>query len=808
MALISWSPLDPSYLHTTWSHARNWLGTPGAIVSDLLIQSFAVAALAVLLAPMFWGLALVQREPIPALALRCVGYLASVLCLAAAAAGAPTPLAWPLHPGAGGIVGDTILQLVVLPVPAAHAGFARPIAALACGLLGFLAAALSIGATGTTKRRSPLDVTAKSTARHSARPSMSAVSPPEPQLTMSAQPPRPARSVPPRVHTQYGPYAGFDLDQDMGPIDLDLDAETEATSRGMAWRFAPQSMTAVDGGHSDWQQEPNPTHALQASVSEAFEAQAPWPTEPVAAVAVRQSTGRDLTTRDAYKRPSLNLLERPVTSRTKSVATASMLRGNARLLEDVLADFGVHGDVCDIEPGPVVTLYAYRPQPGTKIARVISLADDVARQMGVPGLRIFERAMGTPLAIEMPNQVRQPVFLRDVLDAETYRSTRSVLPIALGHTAAGEPVVADLALMPHLLVAGAAETGKSTGINAMILSLIYKHGPDDCRFLMIDPKMLDLAVYNGIPHLLTPIVSDPHKALTALSWCVTEMEERAKRMAAIGVRTIDVFNNRVRNAKKRGERLARTVQTGFHRTTGEATYVKEEMNLETLPYIIIVVDEIAELMAVAGRDVEGAVQRLAEAARAVGIHMIVSTGRPTPDIVTQAIQDAFSGRLSFKAGSKAESRAVVGDESAAQLLGSGDMLYASETGGLLRVQGAYVSGTEVESVAVALRQHGAPEYHAVLMDEMSRTPSARSHAASNADDIHRSGLAATSDDALYDRAVAIIARETKVTVTLLQRRLAISAGWAIALLRRLEADGVVGPPSADGCHPVLLGRAA
>jgi DNA segregation ATPase FtsK/SpoIIIE, S-DNA-T family len=421
---------------------------------------------------------------------------------------------------------------------------------------------------------------------------------------------------------------------------------------------------------------------------------------------------------------------------------------------------------------------------------------------------------GRPLlGIEMPNQVREMVTLRDVLDAEAWRSSMDALPLALGRSTTGEPIVADLARMPHLLVAGTTGSGKSVGINAMILSLLYKHGPEDCRFLMIDPKMLELSAYEGIPHLLTPVVTDPHKAISALAWCVTEMEERYKRMAALSVRSIDVFNNRVRNANKRGERLARTVQTGFDPATGEATYAKEEMNLAPMPYIVIVIDEFADLMAVAGREIEGAVQRLAQAARAAGIHLIMATQRPTTDIVTGSIKANLPARVSYKVASRVDSRVILGTEGAETLLGAGDMLYVGSTGVPVRVHGPYVSDEEVESVTASLREQGSPRY----LDGVTGPPEGAgvgSHDTATRRDepgallASTPGLPAISEDALYDRAVAIIVRDRAITLTQLQRRLAISPSWAAALLQRLEADGVISPADGGGVHAVRTGVAA
>ena len=820
LSLVSWSIQDPSLSHTTSRAARNWLGTPGAVGADLIMQTFGVAALALLLGPMFWALAFIKKETVPKFGRRVATFLATVTMLAAAASAVTAPSQWPLHPGLGGIVGDAVFRVASAPLAVANAEFGRPVAGLLLLALGLWSAVVSLGAT--RKGRG-----ADKTIRHTSRtaPAVHTSQRVEPVLTARAgtshDATRTNRSAVqstragPRQKDRFGPYAGFEDDANGEPADAEFEAYTETASRGIAERFAPK--TDYDAPHTQVMPaaHSNAPHTMRDTLTEAFttagrgaththdtfDAPAYEVLPPSAPQTVRATA---LVKNQAYKRPSLNLLERPAGSRAKPNYTESMLRGNARLLEDVLADFGVIGEIRDIVPGPVVTIYEFDPARGTNPARVISLADDIARGMSVASVRIAAIQGRTTLAVEMPNQIREPIMLRDVLDADVYRSTMDVLPVALGRNVEGRPIVADLARIPHMLVAGANGSGKSVGINAMILSLLYKHGPEDCRFLMIDPKMLDLAAYNGIPHLLTPVVTDPHKAITALSWCVTEMEERYKRMAALGVRNIDVFNNRVRNAKKRGERLARTVQTGFDKRTGEATYVQEEMNLEPMPYIIIVMDEFAGLMAVAGNEIEGAVKRLADAAKAAGIHLIMATERPTADIVTPGLKANLTARVSYKAASKLDSRAVIGGEDAEQLLGAGDMLYANGTGQMQRVHGPYVSEEEINAVASSLREQGAPRYvEGITGSDNDVTQRTRTYVP----DV-RTSLSPASADALYDRAVATITRDRQASRAHLQRRLNIQPKWAASLLQRLEADGVIGAADAHGHHQVLVGAAA
>ncbi|MET0639346.1 MAG: DNA translocase FtsK, partial [Hyphomicrobium sp.] len=452
----------------------------------------------------------------------------------------------------------------------------------------------------------------------------------------------------------------------------------------------------------------------------------------------------------------------------------------------------VKGEVKDIRPGPVVTLYEFEPSRGTKSSRIIGLAEDIARSMSVASVRAAVVPGRNAIGLELPNARRETVLLREILEADAFKSESAGLPLGLGKSISGDAVVADLARMPHLLVAGTTGSGKSVGINAMVLSLLYRHSPDDCRMLMIDPKMLELSVYNDIPHLLTPVITDPHKAVAALNWAVREMEERYKRMAALSVRNIDVFNNRVRNAKKRGEMLSRTVQTGFDKT-GAARFETQQMDLEALPRIVIIVDEFADLMIVAGREVEASVQRLAQMARAAGIHLIMATQRPSVDIITGTIKANFPTRISFKVTSKIDSRTILNEQGAEQLLGQGDMLYSTGAGQLVRVHGAFVSDEEVVAFADALRQEAAPKY----VDGITDTPQPSDVA---------TGIREASDDDLYDRAVAIVLRDGKASTSYIQRRLSIGYNRAADLIERMEREGLISPANSVGKREILMSR--
>jgi DNA segregation ATPase FtsK/SpoIIIE, S-DNA-T family len=840
LSLASWSQSDPSFSHATQSPALNWLGRPGSYIADALIQPFGLLCIAVLIAPTLWAFALATGARRSSVKSRVFGWALGTLSLTAIASALPTLASWPLRYGYGGFAGDTLIRALEPLASNAQPEYGVPIMVAMFAILGSALMALALGikpkftfertraATQARQQRTERAHTLYVPPQDQA-PTMQPAPAPRQAPKRSTQPasempldqPAPSRGrfelteIPVNEDDGYNEVYGYDAP----PIDPEFEAFTEAASSNIAARFAPTivdpvnvprsyrdaltaTFTAPPTAHAAPAVWPVHHHAEPQSHFEQAQLEQAWPTHN-ALVPMGHFQSNELTTTSAYKRPSLNLLERPITTKHATSYAASMMRGNARLLEDVLADFGITGTVRDIKPGPVVTLYEVEPARGTKAARIISLASDIARAMGVVSARIAIIPGRSVIGVELPNQLRETVYLRDIFDGEAWRATMDILPIALGKTITGEPVVADLARMPHLLVAGTTGSGKSVGINAMILSLIYKHGPEDCRLLMIDPKMLELSVYNGIPHLLTPVVTDPHKAITALSWCVTEMEERYKRMASLGVRNIDVFNNRVRNAKKRGEMLARTVQTGFDAKTGEAMYVKEEMTLEPMPYIVIVVDEFADLMAVAGKEIEASVARLAQMARAAGIHLIMTTQRPTVDIITGAIKANMPARVSYKVASKIDSRTILNGEGAETLLGNGDLLFTPGSGDPVRVHGPFVSDEEVEAVADSLRQQGVPRYVPGLTDEPRLTAGPKPTKARRS--TAKSKTSAASEDALYDRAVAIVVRDRRASVSHLQKRLDISQAWATSIMARLEADGVITDANASGHHAILVG---
>ena len=502
---------------------------------------------------------------------------------------------------------------------------------------------------------------------------------------------------------------------------------------------------------------------------------------------------------EEYCLPELTLLTEPKKSAAPAVSTEA-LENNATLLESTLEDFGVRGEILNVRPGPVVTLYELEPAPGTKSSRVISLADDIARSMSAVSARVAVVQGRNAIGIELPNQKRETVYLRELLDSEDFEGSKHKLALGLGKTIGGEPVIVDLAKMPHLLVAGTTGSGKSVAINTMILSLLYRHSPAECRLIMVDPKMLELSVYDGIPHLLTPVVTDPKKAVVALKWAVREMEERYKKMSKVGVRNIDGFNTRVAEANEKGEIITRTVQTGFDRETGEPIYEDEVMDLEPLPYIVVIVDEMADLMMVAGKDIEGAIQRLAQMARAAGIHVILATQRPSVDVITGTIKANFPTRISFQVTSKIDSRTILGEMGAEQLLGQGDMLYMAGGGRITRVHGPFVSDGEVEKVVAHLKTQGRPSYLEAVTSEESEEGAA----AGGDTPVFDQGEFGSGSGDLYDQAVAVVLRDKKASTSYIQRRLQIGYNRAASLMERMEKEGIVGPANHAGKREILL----
>ncbi|MEF2073410.1 DNA translocase FtsK [Consotaella aegiceratis] len=501
-----------------------------------------------------------------------------------------------------------------------------------------------------------------------------------------------------------------------------------------------------------------------------------------------------------FEMPSIEFLMLPKSRGRDASMSMEALQENARLLEGVLEDFGVKGEIIEVRPGPVVTLYELEPAPGIKSSRVIGLADDIARSMSAVAARVAVIPGKNAIGIELPNQRRETVYLREMIASESFAANKGKLPITLGKTIGGEPVIADLAKMPHLLVAGTTGSGKSVAINTMILSLLYRMTPEQCRLIMIDPKMLELSVYDGIPHLLSPVVTDPKKAVVALKWTVREMEDRYRKMSKVGVRNIDGFNTRVRQAMEKGETISRTVQTGFDRESGEPIFESEEFDLEPLPYIVVIIDEMADLMMVAGKDIEGAVQRLAQMARAAGIHVIMATQRPSVDVITGTIKANFPTRISFQVTSKIDSRTILGEQGAEQLLGMGDMLFMAGGGRIQRVHGPFVDDNEVEQIVAHLKNQGVPDYLDAILEDDEDGDGGSSGGSSGG-----GGSGSVDEGAdLYDQAVAVVLRDGKASTSYIQRRLGIGYNRAASIIERMEQEGVVGPANHAGKREILV----
>ena len=471
------------------------------------------------------------------------------------------------------------------------------------------------------------------------------------------------------------------------------------------------------------------------------------------------------------------------------------LDANAKVLEGVLSDYSINGNIDTVRYGPVVTRYDLQPAPGLRSQRVVSLADDIARSMSVEAVRVAMVSGQNVIGIELPNKVRETVVLRNILEHEEFENSNFNLPVCLGKNIAGYPIVVDLAKMPHLLVAGTTGSGKSVGINAMILSLLYKHTPETCRLIMIDPKMLELSVYDGIPHLLTPVVTDPNKAIVALKWAVREMENRYMSMSKLGVRNIDSYNQRLNEARRKGEVLTKSTQVGFDPETGQPIFEDQHIDLTSLPFIVVVIDEVADLMLVAGKDIESAVQRLAQMARAAGIHVVMATQRPSVDVITGTIKANFPTRISFQVTSKIDSRTILGEQGGEQLLGRGDMLYMAGGGKITRVHGPFVEDGEVEKVSKFLSDQSIPDYDETIMEEPE---------SSNNDNFYGLNNKNSQNDELYDQAVALIARERKASTSFIQRYFKIGYNRAATIIEKMEENNIISKPGRAGKREVLI----
>lgn len=737
-ALVSYSPLDPSFNAAADGLIANWLGLPGAHAADLMLQSFGLMATLPALAAVAWGQLLVRKLGIPQMWLRTVLILCALFLLATSTAALQPFEGWPLAAGLGGVAGQVLLER-----------------------LGGLLAQAGLLTT---------DMSMLLTAGVLALPGLAAF---VWSLGLPAQDWRTMGRGLALLNRKVGALILKALGRVKEPI-ADLVDEDEDDAH-IADTASPRKRATK--AKSKKAVVETPTKRLKTGRKAQAQRQ--------------QSLDLGISDED-YTPPPLDLLDLPDPT-NQNAHTKDALEQNATMLSGVLEDFGVKGEIVKVRPGPVITLYELEPAPGTKTSRVIGLSDDIARSMAAVSVRVATVPGRSVIGIELPNQTREMVHLRELLASQDFEKAKGALNLALGKDIGGHPVTVDLARMPHLLVSGTTGSGKSVGVNAMICSLLYQMSPEQCRFIMIDPKMLELSVYDGIPHLLSPVVTDPGKAVVALKWAVREMEERYRLMSQMGVRNVAGYNQRLAEARKKGEELTRRVQTGFDEQ-GKPVFEDQPLSMDPLPFIVVIVDEMADLMMVAGKDVEAAIQRLAQMARAAGIHLIMATQRPSVDVITGTIKANFPTRISFQVTSKIDSRTILGEQGAEQLLGQGDMLYMAGGGRITRVHAPFVSDEEVEDIVKHLKGQGTPAYVEAVTEEQEAGPGELPVAGGG-----------TKDDALYDEAVALVAREGKASTSFVQRHLQIGYNRAARIIERMEAEGVVSKANRVGRREVLIG---
>jgi S-DNA-T family DNA segregation ATPase FtsK/SpoIIIE len=771
VALATYHPGDPSLNTATSEAPANFLGRDGAFVADLLVQGLGLAAFLIPVVLLGWAFRLLLQRPFAGMGRRIL-WLPPALVLGALACSVLRGGPIPTPAGAGGAVGWELLRFV----RAIHLGaVALPLAMGAAALVALLLLSimglswrdwLEIGSGAGRGARGIARVSGHGTVaavglgrrlyrrwRAARRAKASAALGPARPLPWARQPERPAA----RAERHEPQFGRGQVVTPLRPAAAPPPAEEPIKSKLV--RFVMPGTRSLGGGRRAEQE--------------------------------RQST-LDLAPDGQPILPPIELLARPPLGKIETIDEEALAK-NARLLEAVLEDYGVRGEIVQVRPGPVVTLYELEPAAGIKASRVIGLADDITRSMSAISVRVAVVPGRSVIGIELPNTRAEMVFLRELLDSPAYEKYSGRLALALGKDIGGEAVVADLARMPHLLIAGTTGSGKSVGINTMILSILYRMPPERCKFIMVDPKMLELSVYDGIPHLLAPVVTDPRKAVLALKWTVREMERRYQMMSKLGVRSIEGYNARILEAREKNEQLVRKVQTGFDPETGQPIIEDQPFDLAELPLIVVVVDEMADLMLVAGKDIEASVQRLAQMARAAGIHLIMATQRPSVDVITGTIKANFPTRISFQVTSKIDSRTILGEGGAEQLLGRGDMLYMQGGGRVTRVHGPFVSDEEVERVVSALKARAEPDY----VEEITEDAADGGGFDFAADDEGGSG------DQLYDQAVALVARERKASTSFVQRHLQIGYNRAARIIERMEEEGVVGPANHVGRREVL-----
>ena len=725
LALFSYTPSDPSWNTATPILADNWLGTIGAVMADLGMQTIGLGSFMIPLAICVWGGGL-WRGNKKALSRKHVGWLlVSLPVWASAAATLPPAVTWGPEASWGGFIGAGCMNLISSLLT--HWGQISQIlfgsAFLVIGLI-LTSAAFGLKARDWQQMGS--------------------------------------------VCWYWAAWAGTGL-----------------------WRLIQASSI----GKSPMSKDPIHKRMIVSTAPLRSPPRTNDRQETAGSSEVSQPSFS--RTESDYTLPGLSLLKQPPQSSKNKHFDPPKTTENAQLLETVLKDFNVHGTIVNVRPGPIVTLYEWQPAPGTKAARVIGLADDIARSMSAQSARIASIVGRNAIGIELPNPDREMVYLREQLAAPSFTNSQALLPLALGKDIGGDPVIADLASMPHLLIAGTTGSGKSVAVNTMILSLLYRMSPEDCRLVMIDPKMLELSVYDDIPHLLSPVVTDPKKAVVALKWTVREMERRYRIMSHMGVRSLAAFNQRVATARQKSEVLTRRVQTGFDPETHQPVFENLPLDLKPLPLIVVIVDEMADLMITAGKDIENAIQRLSQMARAAGIHLIMATQRPSVDVITGTIKANFPTRISFQVTSKIDSRTILGEQGAEQLLGQGDMLYMAAGNRIQRVHGPFVADHEVEQVVNHLRAQGMPQY----IEDVTQEPLETQDVAGDL-----IGNNQSNKDQLYDHAVALVAREGKASTSFIQRHLQIGYNRAARLIERMESEGIISPANHVGKREVLLAR--
>ena len=805
-ALASYTPSDPS-----WNTARsegqgemvhNFADLPGAWTADLLLQTLGAGAFMLALVLGVWAWRLFRRQSIRPVSLRLAATLALSIFSSIALAQIPSGH-WIAHPYLGSSVGTLILNHLSVLSQSYGLGIGPGFYSAVCAVLSipvFLYAAAftrdELTAIGFAAKVAVFTVAGHVVA--AMRGFLNWVqhyndSDYEPEsLSLSF-------GLLEKVRAWSEERAARRAELEEGEEEDDEEEESDYED--------DEDVDEEDAYDDEEDEEEDDESESDVLVARKPKGKIPVVTPTAAkknAAAKKKSGGRQqslaLADVEDWQLPDVSLIQEVPKEVTSRKPNEEALRKNAELLQNVLADFNIHGDISSIHPGPVVTLYELEPAPGTKTSRVISLSDDIARSMSAISVRCAVVPGRNVIGIELPNKERQTVYMREMLESRLYEKTSAKLPLILGKDISGQPILADLAKMPHLLVAGTTGSGKSVAVNTMIMSLLYRLSPQQCRMIMIDPKMLELSVYDNIPHLLSPVVTEPGKAIVALKWAVREMENRYRNMSKLGVRNIEGYNQRIREAIKKGEEIVQKVQTGFDPESGEPEFEDQTLELQELPYIVVVVDEFADLMLVAGKDVENAIQRLAQMARAAGIHLIMATQRPSVDVITGVIKANFPTRISFQVTSKIDSRTILGDSGAEQLLGMGDMLYMAPGGRVTRVHGPFVSDDDVEQTVSFLKGQAAPDYIDNLTDDSDYGDSEIMAAMFGGG----GGGSSNDVDELYDRAVAVVAREGKVSTSFIQRHLQIGYNRAARIVEEMERQGIISPANATGKREILV----